>query len=93
MASGAYRGRVTRLTPGGRVYVTVTRLNRAHEYGPLERLEGLSPLAGAVTSEAGTDPHTHATLEPAVELAVGDRVLVTFIEGRPDDLVVLGRLR
>lgn len=92
MASGMFRGKVTRVTSRG-AFVEVLRLNRAHVYGPVPVVEG------PWTSSANTDPagggeelpeHTHG-LGP--NLAAGDRVLVAFLEGRPDDLVILGRLR
>lgn len=94
MASGVWRARVTKVSAAG-VHVRVARLNRKHDYGPLPMLETLDTLAGAATGTGGTtEPHTHATVNPAVPaLAVGDPVLVAFVEGRPDDLIVLGRIR
>lgn len=87
MPSGVYRATVTRTAVEG-TWVTVDRLG-VHEYGPVDVLAG-SWTAGAVTgpASAGT-AHTHPA---GVTLAQGDRVLVAFVEGRPNDIVVLGRL-
>lgn len=79
--TGAYRATVTRVA-GSTVFVEVPRLARGFEFGPLEVYD----LTGTV---AAGDGHTHA---PAPYVA-GDAVLVLSLEGRPDDLVVLGRRR
>lgn len=87
-AAGLWRGTVTRVEAGtGRPYVEVPRLTPGFEYGPLPFV---TADAGAATEPAGADAHTHA-LTPR-PWAAGDRVLVGFLEGRNDDLVVLGRL-
>lgn len=89
--TGAWRGRVTRTDSSGRAWVTVPRLTGVDvEYGPCPTLEGPYVLAGTTTGAGGDPTHDHGlTVAP---LAKGDAVLVTFLEGRPDDPVVLGRL-
>lgn len=84
-----YRAKVTRVNAEG-AFVTIARLAGAHEFGPLEVVEGpwtegLESQAG----EAGPESHTHGL---GVDLDAGDRVLVAAIEGRRDDFVVVGRL-
>lgn len=94
MATGVWRATVEGVTADG-VFVKVPRLNRSHVFGPCIMLEGIDMLAGAATGEAaGPDLHRHATVDPAVApLEKGNRVLVTFIEGRVNDVAVLGRYR
>lgn len=93
MATGVWRATIVRADASG-VYVTVPRLNRSHVFGPCPVLEGLEGLAGAVTGQAGDPVHAHPTADPAVTpLTAGDRVLVTFVEGRVNDVAVLGRYR
>lgn len=87
-AAGLWRGTVTRAdATTGRPYVEVPRLTPGFEYGPLPYLVDDD---AASTGPGGTDAHTHA--QEARAWAKGDRVLVGFLEGRNDDLVVLGRL-
>jgi hypothetical protein len=85
---GAYRGTVTRLD-GPHVWVHVPHLNDSpgHAYGPLQILE-FPGLPGLATTTV--DAHSHGL--SANVLAVGNRVLVQPIDGRPDDLIVLGRI-
>lgn len=93
MAAGMFRGVVRSVTAEGRATVVVPRLGRGHVYGPAQVLEGgwtpgalTGPVDGAV---AGLEAHQHTAGAP---LAAGDEVLVAFLEGRVDDLVILGRL-
>lgn len=91
--NGAYRARVTRIK-ANRPYVVIPRLSGELEYGPLDILQGLYSLETLDTESAdGPDPHTHEVILGAgLALAAEDRVLVAFLEGRPDDPVILGRL-
>lgn len=86
--SGVWRAQVTRVGGGG-VYVTVARLaGTRYEWGPCPIVAGpWAPLTTAVG--AGPDAHVHE-LGPA--LVAGDRVLVAFVEGKPNDVVVIGRI-
>lgn len=86
--NGIYVGTVTRVA-GRTAYVRVERLGGARSYGPCEVIESL--WRGFTTTADGGAGHSHALGDPA-PLAAGDRVVVAFLEGRPDDLVVLGRL-
>lgn len=96
---GTYRARVTQIK-GGRPYVVIPRLSGELEYGPLDVLQGIYSLEGLETEDtaggAGDgsfEAHSHALFQgPSVALKAEDRVLVAFIEGRPDDPVILGRL-
>lgn len=81
--AGVWRGRVTRVVDG-LVYVTVPRLSPGRQYGPAIVAQG--PWSVHTGTANG---HTHP---PLIPLAPGDRVLVGFIEGNPDDLVVLARV-
>jgi len=85
---GVWRGTITRVD-GSRAWVRVERLGRQHEYGPCDVAEG-PWTAGRGTEIAGiAEAHAHGL---GADLAAGDRVLVAFLEGRRDDLVVLARL-
>lgn len=91
---GVWRASVARVADG-RAFVRVDRLS-GHEYGPVDVIEGvwtdetITSADGAHTHTGLSDGvHTHGV---AVPLASGDKVLVCFIEGRPDEVVVLGRL-
>lgn len=94
--TGVWRGVVTRLS-GGLPMVEVPRLARGYEFGPCETLYGpwtagaLTGADGGHTDSGGTvhPDHTHPAGSP---LAAGTRVLVAFVEGRPDDVVVVGVL-
>lgn len=95
-ARGVWRGEVTRVTTEG-VFVRIDRLTGPGlEYGPCPILEGPYALATRVTGVGGGDGHTHALEDPptvTLALAKGDRVACGFLEGRPDDVFVFGRLR
>lgn len=82
--TGAWRATVTRVS-GSTVWVEVPRLARGYEFGPLEVYD----LMGVGDPVPANDGHQHNP-DPYVP---GDRVLVMSVEGRPDDLVVLGRRR
>lgn len=84
--SGIWRGTVARVTAAGSVYVTVDRLTGVHEFGPVTVAQG-PWTPGLSTSSASA--HSHGLGE---DLAAGDRVLVAFVEGRANDVVVLARL-
>jgi hypothetical protein len=84
---GVWRAVVTRATGG--VWVEIPRLNPGRSYGPCDIVEGLWTPARVTGNTATTPAHTH---DVGADLAVGDRVVVGFLEGRPDDVVVLGRL-
>lgn len=86
--SGVWRGTVTRITDAG-VFIRVAR-QTGHEYGPVEIAEGLY-TAGLTTALDGM--HAHALQPTDHLLAVGDSVLVAFLEGRDNDPVVITRLR
>lgn len=86
---GVWRGTVDRVGADGRPWVTVPRRGGRWSFGPCPVLEGLW-TAGGLTGAAGG--HAHAHVAPAGLLAAGDDVLVAFIEGVPDLVVVLGRL-
>lgn len=89
MAAGLYHATIVRIDATGGIFVKVPRLNRRHTYGPCTRTELLADLNGTVTAAGGDPAHTH-TLTPA-PLAVGDRVLVGFLEGRANDVTIIGR--
>ena len=84
MADSTYAGQVTRVTGGG-VYVIVPKLGQGVEYGPCKRLvDGLS------TDVAGSPyAHSHGTVSA---YRPGTAVLLSTINGVPDDLVILGVL-
>lgn len=85
--SGVYRGTVARVTNTGSVYVTVDRLTGPnHELGPVTIAQG--PWTAGLNTEAAA-AHSHGL---GADLAKGDRVLVAFVEGRANDIVVLARL-
>lgn len=102
--SGIWRATITRVD-GQLVYVDVPRLAAGVEWGPCAMVAGLwtvGAVTGGVTAgeettgpasagEAHTHEHPH-THDTGVDLAAGDRVLVAFVEGRANDLVVVGRL-
>lgn len=75
-----YRAEVVRVMGDGSVYVKVPRLTGQTPRGPYLVLEG-------PTTADGVGPHTHTTNV----LALGDKVLVAYLEGSRDKLVVLGR--
>lgn len=87
--AGVWRGTVVRVAADGRPYVTVARLSRGTTFGPCDVLEG-PWSSGLDVTAGGAGPHTHGA---GADLAAGDRVLVAPLEGRPDEVVVLGRLR
>lgn len=81
--SGVWRATVARAAP---LEVVVDRLAGARTFRVLGWADTLDVTA---TGVAGDPAHAH-TVTPAV--AAGDRVLVAFVEGRPNDLVILCRL-
>jgi hypothetical protein len=74
----------------GRPYVQVDRRTGEHPLGPCPVNDAL-PVDELTTgpASAGT-AHTH---EHGTPLAVGDLVLVGYVEGRRNDAVVVCRLR
>lgn len=84
---GVWRATISRVD-GSSVWVTVPRLS-AQDFGPVEIAQGVH-TAGLTTDAASG--HVHPLLPSGQTLAVGNRVLVAFIEGRPNDLVVIARL-
>lgn len=84
--TGNWRGTVSKVD-GSRLFVTIPRLSPGRQYGPVEVGDG--PWT-STTGPGGSDGHTHPSGTP---LAVGDRVLVGFVEGNVDDVVVITRLR
>lgn len=102
--SGVWRATVTRVVPDEGIYVTIPRLaGIAYEWGPSWMLSG-PWTPGAITDgvldevptevAAGPEPHVHQMphVHPlGVPIDAGDRVLIAFVEGRPNDVVVLGR--
>lgn len=87
--SGVYRAVVTEAN-GARYKVRIPTLGSRVHYGPVEMVE--NPYTDGLTTglSADDEPHTHP--HRPLPLAVGDRVVVAFLEGRQDDLVILGRL-
>lgn len=85
MSGGVWVGTVTRVQDSpAACWVRIPRLNRAADYGPVQYLE---PSGHHASSEV--DEHTHPAVAP---LAVGDQVLCAFLEGRAENVIVLGRL-
>lgn len=84
---GIYRGEVTRFD-FGQPFIKIARLTGDYEYGPLAVLEGPWSI-GATAQANGPDLHAH---DVSSTLVAGDKVLVAFLEGVPDDPVILGRL-
>lgn len=99
MTRGVFRAIVTRVS-GGRPYVRIPRHTGDLEYGPLDVLEGVYTLEGLETEQtaggagdSSFEAHGHVLFAGASRaLKAGDRVLVSFVEGRVDDPVILGRL-
>lgn len=102
--TGVWRAKVTKVV-GAQVWVRVPRLASKVDYGPCEMLDNPytpslhTALTALATAAAGSPAHTHGVLPSShdhslqtVPLSVGDRVIVAFLEGRQDDVVVLGRL-
>lgn len=87
---GVFRGVVVRVE-GPHAWVHVPRLNATvdHAYGPLEVLQ--FPGSPGLETANGSG-HTHALSVSGSLLAPGNRVLVAPVDGRPDDLIVLGRI-
>ncbi len=88
-ATGTYRAVVSRLNANGTVGVTIPRLSPGHEYGPCDVVE--FPGTPGIATETATG-HVHLLRPVAAALKVGDRVLVTLLEGEPNRPVVIGRL-
>ena len=85
--TGVYAAVVTRLA-GAAVYVRAERLSPGSELRA-EILE-FPGLPGLATTTA--DGHAHGVTTPAGGIAEGDRVYVALVEGRPNAVVVLGRV-
>lgn len=83
--SGVYRGVVAHVYGPRSVEVRVERLTGRTDF-TAEVAEGLWS-SDAATGLAGGHAH-----RAGVDLAEGDRVLVAFVEGRPNDVVVITRL-
>lgn len=91
-ARGIWRATIERVDAAGKAFVKVPRLNPTHIYGPCDVLQGPgAALVLAATAVGDHGAHTHAKTSPA-PIAKGDRVVVAFLEGNPDDLIVLGRI-
>lgn len=84
MADATYRGTITRITGAG-IFLIVPKLGRGVEYGPCRSISTVQPT----TSEGSPYAHVHATV---TQYQPGATVLVSTINGVPDDLVVLGVL-
>lgn len=96
MPSGVWRG-VVRKIQNGKPYVEIERLAKGFQYGPCMIAEGtwtpgMTTNTAQTTVSAGEPAHTHALAPEVAPLAVGDRVIIAFIEGRQDDVVVLARV-
>ena len=81
-ADGMYRGEITRITSRG-IFVMVPKLGANVEYGPCSRLIDVR------TTASGGGPYDHSH-DIFTGYQPGRQVLVTTINGVPDDLVVLG---
>lgn len=77
-----YRATITKIGSDG-IYVIVPKLGRGVEYGPCQRLAAVTDVQG------GDYAHSHGTV---AQYQPQQQVLVTTINGIPDDLVVLGAL-
>lgn len=75
MSDSTYRATITRIGTDG-IYVIVPKLGLGVEYGPCQRLRDEQTVTG------GGATMTH--------YSAGQQVLVTTINGIPDDLIVLG---
>lgn len=83
----------------GAPYVEIERLAKGFLYGPCLLAEG-TWTPGMTTSTQQTTgpgnltdaPHQHTLTADVKPLGKGDRVLVAFVEGRDDDVVVLARV-
>jgi hypothetical protein len=88
---GVWRGKVHRVD-GNHAWVRIPRYSGARVYGPCDVY--LPPAAvatsiGATSALTGTaSGHQHTV--SVVPLTEGDDVLVAFVEGRADDVVVIG---
>ena len=91
---GIWRGQVVDVIaagPGAGVYVKVPRLSGAHRYGPCSVASSVF-IEGLMTDIGGDPPHDHQ-LDPLIAgIAGGQYVLIAFVEGRANDVVVLARL-
>lgn len=76
-----YRATITRVV-GNDIYVVVPKLGIGVEYGPCQYSRTLVEVLTASN-------HTHNT---RASWPVGTQVLVTTVNGVPEDLVVLGAL-
>lgn len=76
-----YRATITRATPQG-LYVIVPKLGIGVEYGPCQYSRALLDVIAAANHD-----HNIQTVWPP-----GTQVLVTTVNGVPEDLVVLGAL-
>ena len=85
MADATYRGTITRITGQG-IFVIVPKLGSGVEYGPCLRI---SDVRSTEQGGGGDYWHGHGTVTRYV---AGAQVLVSTINGVPDDLVVLGVL-
>lgn len=93
MPSGVYRGTITGLNgpQGAGIYVTVKLLNDGHAFGPCA-LTATAANYGSDTGDTAVGDHGAHHHDLAGPLAVGDRVLVALVAGRPNDVVILDRL-
>ena len=86
---GVWIGHVVSVISAQQVQVTIDH------YSPgsiqAEVLESVF-TAGLDTATGGSPSHSHGIEPTASQLAVGNRVLVGFVEGSPNVPIVLGRL-
>lgn len=96
MTAGLDLGVVRKIDGDGRPHVEVRQRAGLHVFGPCPIIEG--PWTAGLVSEATAGgagdaqfaSHTHGA---GVDLAVGDRVLVGYLRGEANAVVVLGRVR
>ena len=86
---GVWIGHVVSVISAQQVQVTIDHYSPGSIQAEVLEFPGIS---GLVTDVAGSPSHAH-NLEPEASwLAVGNRVLVGFVEGSPNVPIVLGRL-
>ncbi len=87
MSDSTYRATITRVTGEG-IFVIIPRLGRGAEYGPCQRVNDNGARTDpAVAGDHGSHSHVLSNL-----YRPNTQVLVTTVNGIPDDIVVLGPL-